>query len=103
MQNEYLTLAEAARACPKPVHASAIWRWVRKGIRTKTDRVIRLRAIEQGKRILTTREWLLRFFEEQLAENNKAFTAGDASDLSCELSATDRAAAADAQLEAAGL
>jgi len=57
-----LTCNEAARLAPGKPHPSAVWRWCRKGVRTRSGGRIRLEHIRVGGRLFTSREALDRFF-----------------------------------------
>jgi len=61
--DELLGLSQAAAACPpvdgKRPHASSLWRWMRKGCRG-----VRLEHVKVGRRVVTTREALEKFFRE---------------------------------------
>lgn len=58
MTKRLMTLAEAARRCPKSVHVSTIWRWALRGIGPH-----RLTTIKVGGRRYTTLEDLDVFFQ----------------------------------------
>src|SRR5262245_30283973 len=61
------SLADAARRLPllrqgKPVSPSTLWRWAKRGIRTRHGAVLRLERIKLGGTCCTSEEALLRFF-----------------------------------------
>jgi len=56
-----LTLSQAAQTLPHRPHPSALWRWARRGLRTRHGNVVRLRHVRIGKRIFVTREDLEAF------------------------------------------
>jgi hypothetical protein len=60
---EYITLAQAAQLCPGKPHPSTVWRWARKGV-ASGGRIVRLRTGRQGRRTVTTPEWLDEFTRE---------------------------------------
>ncbi len=60
---QYLSLAECARAAPGRPHVASVWRWCRVGILARNGRRIRLRCARAGRRIFVRREWLDHFFE----------------------------------------
>lgn len=65
-EEDLLTLTQATRLLPKiggrKVAVSTLWRWCTKGLRG-----VRLQYVRVGRKICTTREFLLQFFSE-LAE-----------------------------------
>ena len=63
----YLTLAQAAHRCPGEPHPSALWRWARRGLKSRSGRRVRLGHVRAGRGIFTTLAWLDCFFAE-LAE-----------------------------------
>ncbi len=54
----YITLSEAAKSLPGRPHASALWRWCRKGVRTRGGRRIYLAHIRLGQNIYVKPEEL---------------------------------------------
>ena len=58
----YLTLANATKLCPGRPSANAVWRWCRRGVRSRTGQIVRLDHIRVGGRIFTTEDALHRFF-----------------------------------------
>ena len=62
-REEYLTFAQASHRCPFRPSISTIWRWARKGLKARSGRLIRLRHLRMGRRLVTTTEWLADFFD----------------------------------------
>lgn len=62
MQNNYITLSEAAKRSPGRPSSNAIWRWARKGLKSRSGQRVRLKHIRCGGRIYTTPESLEQFF-----------------------------------------
>jgi hypothetical protein len=97
-----ISLQEAARFLPpgrnsRPVHISALLRWITAGARGPGGRRIRLEAIRMGGRWLTSREALQRFGERLTGQT-------DSYDLPRTASARRReSVAAGEQLDAAGI
>ena len=60
--NEYITLAEAAKLAPGRPSSNCIWRWCRRGVRSRSGQTVCLDHIRVGGRIFTTRALLGRFF-----------------------------------------
>ena len=56
-----ITLGEAAKLAPGQPHASAVWRWCRKGIKAAGGRRIFLEHSRFGRRVFTSREAVARF------------------------------------------
>ena len=65
-----LTLHQAARLLPparqgRPVNASTVWRWCRKGVRVPGVGIVRLECVRISGRFLTSREAIARFAARQ--------------------------------------
>ncbi len=60
-QETVLSLSEAARLLPTRPHGSTLWRWARKGVKSRAGRRIRLEHIRIGHRVFTSIEALDRF------------------------------------------
>ena len=92
----YLTMAQAAHRCPSRPHPSAIYRWARRGLKSRSGELVRLKHVRCGRGLYTTLEWLHKFFGDLAAADMPHFQDKD-DDL-------DRAHAdAEAKLDAAGL
>ncbi len=63
--SNYLTLAEAARLAPGRPSANAVWRWCRKGVKSRNGETIRLTHVRAGRQIFTTSDWMDEFFAVQ--------------------------------------
>ena len=61
---EYLTLAEAAKKTPGRPSARCLWRWCRRGLRTRSGGRCFLKHLRVGARVFTTDDWLQAFFAE---------------------------------------
>lgn len=64
------SLSQAAKRFPpargsKPPSPGAVWRWIRDGVRTAENEIIRLEAILVAGRWLTSDEAIVRFVEAQ--------------------------------------
>ena len=57
-----LSLAEAAKKIPNRPSNSAIWRWCRKGLRSRSGQLIRLKHVRVGGRIYTSEPYVTDFF-----------------------------------------
>ncbi|MCP4261787.1 MAG: DUF1580 domain-containing protein [Planctomycetes bacterium] len=62
-KKSYISLSQATKLSPGRPHTSAIWRWCRKGLQSRSGEVIRLKHIRAGGRIYTTPNWLSQFFD----------------------------------------
>lgn len=69
-----LTLSEAARLLPSRPHSCSLWRWARKGLRTRTGGRVFLRVVRFGARIYTSRKALLDFGEALAAADAEHFS-----------------------------
>lgn len=72
-KQEYILLSKAAKLSPGRPHTSAIWRWCRKGLKSRSGENIRLRHIRVGGKIYTTVEWLQDFFTTVAESDTKYF------------------------------
>ncbi|OQZ07105.1 MAG: hypothetical protein B6D36_01595 [Planctomycetes bacterium UTPLA1] len=59
--DEHLTLTEAANVAPGRPSANCIWRWCRRGVKSRTGERIRLQHVRMGGMIYTTARWLEEF------------------------------------------
>ncbi len=71
---EYLSLGQAARKCPgtggrQHPHPSALFRWCRFGLLSRSGRHIRLRHVRIGRSLFTSAKWLDVFFCERAASD----------------------------------
>ena len=78
---QYLSMAKAARHCPgtngRPhPHPSALFRWCRHGLKSRSGRHVRLKHVRCGRGLYTTVEWLHGFFDE-LATSDLGYFQGD--------------------------
>ena len=64
---DYITLANAAKLAPGRPCANTIWRWCRKGVKSRNGTWVRLQHVRAGSRIYTTARWLAEF-AQKLAE-----------------------------------
>jgi len=60
--SEFLTVSQAARACPTPISPNSIWRWARRGVRPRRGNVVRLDHVRVGRRVMIPRDALNQFF-----------------------------------------
>ena len=59
---DLLTFAEAAKLCPGEPSASALSRWRREGIKTRSGERVHLECGRSGKQFFTSEIWLMQFF-----------------------------------------
>ena len=72
MQTRYLSLAQAANLCPNRPSANAVWRWCRKGVKSRSGGRIYLRHYRVGGTIHTTEHDLDTFFED-IAQADRSY------------------------------
>ena len=72
MQQDYISLTEAAKLSPGRPSTNAIWRWCRKGVLSRTGQRVRLDHVRIGGKIFTTETDLQKFFR-QVAESDRAY------------------------------
>lgn len=68
-----LTLAEAARRIPSKPHASAVWRWCRKGVKARNGNRIYLDHQRFGGKLFTTEDAIQRFVEAVTCADREHF------------------------------
>ena len=60
--NEYIDLTEAAKRCPGRPHTASVWRWCRRGLKSRSGDRIRLNHVRAGSRIFIKPDALDDFF-----------------------------------------
>ena len=77
-QPPYLDTRQAAayvawvlRGVRKRIHATGVWRWMRKGLRARSGERVYLRHVRVGRRVLTRVDWICEFFEALADEDAK--------------------------------
>lgn len=73
ISDELIPLSAAAKAAPGRPSANAIWRWCRKGVRSRGGEYIRLRHVRLGGRVFTSLAWLAEFGEQLAAADAQHF------------------------------
>jgi len=63
MTENFIDLTTAARRSPGRPSTCAVWRWARKGVKSRTGERIQLQHIRAGGKLFTTDAWLHDFFE----------------------------------------
>lgn len=66
---EHLTMAQAARISPGHPSPNCIWRWCRKGVKSRSGERVHLQHVRLGGIIYTTAEWVEEF-GRRLAEKD---------------------------------
>ena len=74
MTEDYISLTEAAKRSPGRPHVASVWRWARRGVKTRGGERITLGHIRAGGKIFTTEQNLNDFFE-RVAEADAAHFA----------------------------
>ena len=59
--SKHLTLAQAARITPGEPSPQCLWRWCRRGVKSRAGQRVRLQHIRIGGMIYTTAKWLEEF------------------------------------------
>lgn len=70
----YIDIASASKCFPCDPHASAIWRWCRKGIRGRNGSRIVLKHHRSGGKLYTTAEWCAEFLAAIAAADSEYFS-----------------------------
>jgi hypothetical protein len=78
--SDYIDLCMAAKLFPGDPSASCIWRWCRKGCKSRSGRRVYLSHQRVGGKLYITREWAAQFLDDLASEDQKHFAslAGDA-------------------------
>lgn len=61
-EKHFLTIGQAAQQSPGRPAASSVWRWCRKGVKTRAGEVIKLAHLRVGGRVFVARDELFAFF-----------------------------------------
>ena len=59
--SEYLTVAQAARIAPSKPSPNCVWRWCRRGVKSRSGERVKLRHVRIGGMIFTSRKWIEEF------------------------------------------
>lgn len=59
-----ISINEARQLLPTPRSHTAVWRWMRKGVKTRSGVTVKLAHVRYGGELFTTAEDLTRFGEE---------------------------------------
>jgi len=73
MDAEYMTLAEVAKRCPGRPSTNAVWRWCRKGVKSRSGITIRLAHVRVGGKIFVVRDDLSKFFADVTESDREHF------------------------------
>ena len=63
MTDNYITVSQAAKLSPGRPHTASVWRWMRRGVRTRSGGVVKLEHVRAGGKLYTTKAALQRFFQ----------------------------------------
>lgn len=63
MSHQYISLSEAARQSPGRPHVASVWRWCRRGVKSRSGVRVRLGYVRAGGKLFTTEAALSEFFE----------------------------------------
>ncbi len=76
MTNKYLSLKEAANSefVPGRPSANAIWRWARRGVKSRTGERVKLEHVRAGGKIFVTPDGLSSFFSRLAAADDAYFS-----------------------------
>lgn len=72
---EYLPLSTAAKLCPSRPSTPTVWRWARRGVRTRDGSRVYLQVIRSGGNLYTTAEWVQTFMRALAERDRLAFAA----------------------------
>ncbi len=75
MNDKYIDLTQAAKVSPGRPHVASVWRWCRRGIKTRSGGRVRLEHIRAGGKLFTTEEALRRFFQAVAEADAEHFRA----------------------------
>jgi hypothetical protein len=77
---DYITLGSAAKLSPGRPSANTIWRWCRKGVKSRNGAWVRLQHVRAGSRIYTTARWLADFAQNLAEADTEYFDSARATD-----------------------
>lgn len=75
---KHISLAEVARIAPGRPSTNCVWRWCRRGVKSRTGERIRLQHVRMGGMIYTTARWLEEFGQELADADAKYFDLNQA-------------------------
>jgi len=73
--NDHISLSAAAALCPGRPSANALWRWARRGIKSRGGGCIKLNHVRVGGKLFTSAEALHKFFADVAAADAAYFDA----------------------------
>lgn len=109
MNGGYLTLSQAAQQAPGRVHASALWRWCRRGLCARNGQRIRLPHLRVGGRIYVKADELEAFFravaeaDTEYFDKSASVESGSRSPKGCRDQRSAELDQIDRELDEAGL
>jgi len=71
--DDYIGLTAAAKRSPGRPNTATVWRWARKGVRSRTGERTTLEHIRAGGKLFTRPEWLDQFFKAVADADAKHF------------------------------
>lgn len=70
---EYLSLSQAAKRVPSRPSTCSLWRWCRRGVKSRNGERVYLEHVRIGGQVFTTERWLVSFFEDTATADNEYF------------------------------
>jgi len=80
-ETEFITLTQAANASPGRPSTNCVWRWCRKGVKSRNGQTLRLQHVRMGGKMFTKHAWLEEFGRQLTAADQEYFE-------SCQLAPT---------------
>jgi hypothetical protein len=68
----YITLVEASKLTPGRPSTNCMWRWCRKGVKSRNGERIRIKHVRMGGKIYTTAGWIAEF-GKRLADSDAEY------------------------------
>lgn len=83
VEEDLITLAQACRLAPFRPSVNCVWRWCRRGVRSRCGAIVKLRHVRMGGRLFTTKRWIDEFGAELAAADAAHFgrAQGESTDL----------------------
>lgn len=75
--HQHMTLTQAVKFAPGRPSVNAMWRWCRRGVKSRTGERIRLEHIRAGGKLLTTAAWVEAFCRRLAQADSVYFAAKD--------------------------
>jgi len=87
---EFMTLTETSKVAPGRPSVNCLWRWCRRGVKSRSGARVQLEHRRVGGKILTTKDWLDSFLLKLTNSDTEYFSSNDAASHQMTLSRDSR-------------